>query len=449
MSKKKTPKKPAGELGSLQIGKGTATYRRKQWPPDKRAIEQAALDSALRAAKSRGVNLYNLTQPPEQNKENDFDFTLTTSRGPEDLDLMEVVLRLDKGGYDALPTSYNIAEMVAANLAGILEKSCHYVRASRPLHLLLYSTDWRLALPPHIIDALAAEVARQKHVFSTINYIHAADQGAGTLESVFPRQVPSQLVSAYNASFVVFGDMRHPEVQEDGSVSVPMSLPQLEPSGRPEQPRPEKRLWICQALCGCELEILAIWTDPPVRDHKGRIISDRHPAPGTLETLSVVNVCADHMPFLSGPQIEETYGGEMAGYLHRPQMTEAESLYVALTRFSGQKVRPDTCDCQMFETWDRTKPGTFVRKHHPRLTRHCSAHVGDTDHSAAVENNRRKNLVVNRLASEFGLPADRIEWGWTGDRLLLITASGLSPGQRAAAQEWCDASLGVAKVTIV
>ena len=85
-------RKPTGELGSLEIGSGWATYRVDRLPSDKAKIEKWAFDSAIRIARSRGRDLYSLVAPPTQNPENDFDFTLLTTRGEEDLDLMEVVL---------------------------------------------------------------------------------------------------------------------------------------------------------------------------------------------------------------------------------------------------------------------------------------------------------------------------------------------------------------------
>ncbi len=225
MSNKKRPNKPTGELGSLQVGTGSATYRRQQWPSEKFAIEAVVLQKAIRFA-----NLYDLTQPPRHNEENDFDYTLTTTRGEEDLDLMEVVLRsrLDKGGYKALPPSYNIAEIVAAILEGIRHKTRRYGRAARPLHLLIYSTDWRFSLLPRVVDTLAAAVAHEKHIFTTITYFRPDDHACGTVELVFPRQDAAQLATADTDRSVVFGDIRRPEVQEDGTTSVPM--PQSEHS---------------------------------------------------------------------------------------------------------------------------------------------------------------------------------------------------------------------------
>ena len=52
-----------------------------------------------------------------------------------------------------------------AILEAIRHKTRRYGRAARPLHLLTYSTDWRFSLLPSVVDALAAAVAHEKHIF--------------------------------------------------------------------------------------------------------------------------------------------------------------------------------------------------------------------------------------------------------------------------------------------
>jgi hypothetical protein len=74
-------------------------------------------------------------------------------------------------------------------------------------------------------------MAQDRHIFATINYVHAADEGAEVLESVFPRNVPSEAVSPCDTTFVVLGDLSQPELKAAGSTSVPMPLPDASSRG--------------------------------------------------------------------------------------------------------------------------------------------------------------------------------------------------------------------------
>lgn len=221
-------KKPTGELGSLRVGSGSAIYSTHKQPELKNEIEKRVLDLALCAARSKGDDLYNLTNPPIQNPENDFDFTLLTQNGTEYLDLMEVALFQGKGRYEDTPTSYNIGKMVQKVLEGIQKKSKQYGRPSSPVHLLLYSTDWRFYLRSNVLDLLASRVARHKHVFSSIKYVYPDSQGGSVLEHVFPRSADSFSTYDENTAartLVVFGDIRKAQVQLDGTAIIPMQNP--------------------------------------------------------------------------------------------------------------------------------------------------------------------------------------------------------------------------------
>lgn len=233
MGRNRKQGKPSGQLDSVTVGAGWARHQSKGWPREKGAIELAVLRLAVSLA-----NLYDLTEPPQQNPENDFDFTLTTRRGDEHVDLMEVTLHLDEAPYDQTPTTYNVSEMSKEVLGGILEKSKHYGRVTQPLHLLLYSTDSRFSLPPRVVEAIAAGLAQGKHIFSTVNYIQPDGQNGGMVSPVFPRPLQAQLASAgafdckavealhcSEPRSVIFADLRRPELQVHGDTVLPMSLP--------------------------------------------------------------------------------------------------------------------------------------------------------------------------------------------------------------------------------
>jgi hypothetical protein len=216
--------KPTGQLGSLTIRPGFAEYRRHNAPRSKEDIEKWALSAALRAARSRGLNLYNLLAEPFQNIENHFDFTLTTANGEEYLELMEVGLLAGKAHSDAR-TWYNVGEMARETLLNIQRKSSKYARSSRPLHLLLYSTHWRFILTGNVLDLLAFWLDKQRHVFTTIIYVHPVENGSGMFERVVPRRIEN--LANFDEHGIaneinVFGDLQKPEVRADGSVRIPI-----------------------------------------------------------------------------------------------------------------------------------------------------------------------------------------------------------------------------------
>ena len=210
----------------------------------------------------------------------------------------------------------------------------------------------------------------------------------------------------------------------------------------------ESRTWICPALCGCELHITANWSS--VAEAGGR--SYQHPAPGSLTTLAITAVCAVHDHFRTDPPIvDQTYGGEMAGYLLRSAVTETEKLYVALTRYTGQRLRPDTCRCRIYEHRDRTTSTSTQVAVPPKHTMKCVHHLLDDDqHTTAFENMRRKNQTLGRLREQIAaLTDDDIAWAFDdGTRVLRVTARGLTPPQRNALQAWCNVTLGPGLVVI-
>jgi hypothetical protein len=437
--------KPTGDLGSLRIGNGAADYLVELKPSTKPEVEAWVLDRAIASARSKGESLYDLTGQPQQNPQNDFDFTLPTRFGPQDLDLMEVVLMPPGGGYRNVPTFYSVGTMVRNTVEGVLAKSKHYGKPARPLHLLLYSTDWRFILTPQVLGALATALRSPSHVFKSICYTYPTGRSGSTVEKLFPLHSLGDDQTT-DGSCVVFGDIRNAAVRQDGSVEIPMRLPRSERTLPALHPAP--RIWICPVLCGCELAIAAVWADDPAYDDQQRAVSYRHPIPGTIECVRIESVCAEHDSF-QFQEFDETYGGRMSGYLKRPQATTADRLYVGLSRFNGHAFRPDTCECRIYQTTDRTVDDTIVTRDHPNITARCAVHLQDPrGHPEALENNLRKSKVVNWLLGNSETRLDIIRWEWTPERVLSISAPGLTEAQISDAQSWCDLTFGATKVLV-
>ena len=130
------------------------------------------LQGALAAAARQGANPYQLVRHPVQNPEDHFDFTLFTERGPEYLDLMEAApLERYGGAYDKVPQVFNVGELASAVYELIMRKHSKYQGIwARPIHLLVYNTDWRLSLAPSVTTLLAHWLRTKAHGFASVCY---------------------------------------------------------------------------------------------------------------------------------------------------------------------------------------------------------------------------------------------------------------------------------------
>jgi len=162
-----------------------------------------------------------------KNEEQHFDFTLETSSSTHYLDLMEVVLLKGKS-YAEASTNYNIAEMARQVFDAVTRKSQKYGKQATPIHLLLYSTDWRFFLRGEVLDLIGLWLSRKPPVFATVKYVYPDPTSGALLEHVFPR--PSSEFADVNEeraarTSVVFGDIRKARTEDDGTTTIPAKNP--------------------------------------------------------------------------------------------------------------------------------------------------------------------------------------------------------------------------------
>lgn len=161
-------------------------------PDTKADIEEVILHSALAAAAAQKHDMYALTGRPIQNREYDFDFTLPTARGDQYMDLLEAAPLEEYGGaYDKVPQTMRAGELAKKVYALIERKSSKYPGGqASPIHLLLYSTDWRLSLPPSVLTLLAHWLRRRPHVFRTVAYYLPAGINRSIWHPLLPSDNP-------------------------------------------------------------------------------------------------------------------------------------------------------------------------------------------------------------------------------------------------------------------
>ena len=143
----------------------------------------------------------------------------------------------------------------------------------------------------------------------------------------------------------------------------------------------QNAVWIPPSLCGCQLRIVADFTDGSVVDG----ISYRHPKPFTITELDIISVCDAHqpqtlvMPDISGLMETDQYTGQsfqQRGYLKHPVAgTTAECLYQFLSQYGGQ-TQGFPCGCKAHQFVDENKNITYLD--HPLHSKSCFKHKGDT-----------------------------------------------------------------------
>src|SRR2546428_7325548 len=98
---KNKPRKPTGTSGVLIVGGGKQRFIRTQYGTSKEEVEDFFMKAALRSNLGEALNLIG---EPIRNRENFFDYSISTTRGQEYIDLMEIAM-LEKvaGAHQPMP----------------------------------------------------------------------------------------------------------------------------------------------------------------------------------------------------------------------------------------------------------------------------------------------------------------------------------------------------------
>ena len=157
--------------------------------------------------------------------------------------------------------------------------------------------------------------------------------------------------------------------------------------------------WVCPKMCGCEININADWSNDPV-DYNGASSSFQHPIPYTITEMSIKNVCAEHASLTTAELPADPYNG-CPGYIKLPidNPTEAQKLYIQLYRYNGQRLKPDTCGCKIYQVWDDIAQVISVTPH-PNTVK-CPRHQADDAlHTQAFTDSRMKQRVSQLLLQD-------------------------------------------------
>jgi hypothetical protein len=208
--KGKGPRKPTGQLGGVHIGRDGVSHRPTELPEAKEDIERSIVERVFGSDKPIVDRTYQHVEPPTQNPQNSFDFTIRTVSGDEFLELMEVApLDTIGGTFETAPRAFIQGELVNAVWGQIAKKARKYGRRNEAtIHLLLYCTDRRFFLPPSFWLLVSSVAAREPHPFKTIVFAEPKSDGGAYIEVILPvspdmlkgsdeaRERSKQLVSA-------------------------------------------------------------------------------------------------------------------------------------------------------------------------------------------------------------------------------------------------------------
>jgi len=229
---KRRSKKPSGTIGSIIMRSADqkAEFQPISFPKDKAEREQFIVKFFTQVLRRSGKYPDELIGDPIQNLESDYDFTLKTVSGTEYLELMEVAPLEGVGGsYQKAPGSYNHGELADFIYEKLIAKSTKYhARALPPIHLLLYTTDFRFVVTKNVLFLVGYLCQQTKHSFKTIIYFVPYDATHGEAKKLYP--LPSKAfkdfdVQATRHRISMLGDPTKINVKPDGSVEIPLMSP--------------------------------------------------------------------------------------------------------------------------------------------------------------------------------------------------------------------------------
>jgi hypothetical protein len=187
---RRKPHKPTGVSGSTKIDfspeKILIEPQPIQFPTVKEEIEELMVQGFLNV-----VSKEKLIQEPinyEQNKQDDFDFTLETIEGKKALELMEIApLEHLRGQYNQAPEQYVPYDFAKYIFNKIMKKSIRYTTSvENGLWLLVYATDFRFMLSNTVIGLLQFWTVKNPHSFERIYYHHPLAMKDGLVYTIFP-----------------------------------------------------------------------------------------------------------------------------------------------------------------------------------------------------------------------------------------------------------------------
>lgn len=183
--------KPQGVSGTIAIGPEGASFVAISFPGLK-AEREALIANLFVNAFDNWVA--NESEPslkpfgaPQQNQENDLDFTVETSLGSKLMELVEFAPLATHGPRFAdVPHSVHPKDKAAQAFDAICRKSEHQGGENR--FLVVYATEHAFWLDPITIERLRRLLHRKAPKFDRVYFVSVHDLGSASVSEIFPGQ---------------------------------------------------------------------------------------------------------------------------------------------------------------------------------------------------------------------------------------------------------------------
>jgi hypothetical protein len=186
------PNKPIGVNGPVKIDAGSDSckieFQQLDFPKTKEEIEAFIVRGFLRDAVANNF-LPPVSVAPQQNAQDDFDFTLTIEgHEAKSLELMEIApLEHLRGSYAMSPDKYKPYELAEYIKNKVLKKSERYrTSTGSGIVLLVYVTDWHFVLSELVLELLQYWLTHTSHCFQAIYSYQPIDLASGVVHVIFP-----------------------------------------------------------------------------------------------------------------------------------------------------------------------------------------------------------------------------------------------------------------------
>lgn len=179
--------KPTGRTGftRVTINPNQITFKQLNLPKTKEKQEEYFVKRFVEESRKQFKFIINNYQ---QNKENDFDYLLEIGNHEKIyLELKEVLFQEDKNSLpykhkNLIINNYDYAQSISKSIKNYSQK----YSSDKPLHLLLYNTDFKFSLSNITMDLLRYFLHDQHLIFENIFYYSPLDQENGIVNIIFP-----------------------------------------------------------------------------------------------------------------------------------------------------------------------------------------------------------------------------------------------------------------------
>lgn len=198
--------KPTGTTGPFESrvnsdGQITGSFQQISFPSSKEVVEEYISSRFIYSMKKHlatcGENF--ILWDAKRNQEDDFDFTVSTSKGSAFLELLEAAPL--SGRYQDAPSTYRPYDLARHVFSEVVKKSDRYPKSGvRDIFLLIYVTHWTFALSDSTVACLRYWLARTQTAFGAVFFYIPLDAEEGYPGWLFP--IPPEFIAGFDPELI-------------------------------------------------------------------------------------------------------------------------------------------------------------------------------------------------------------------------------------------------------